>query len=299
MSKQKPQIVPKIEWARMPMNSPSTTLELGEVGENESGRFRGLAVRFNSPIETFPTRTMFRKGAFAKTISERGPRVKVLFGHNTSNIPIGVPTELMESNTGLEVAVSLNTSVDAINTANMLRHLKTLNKLSAAELSVGFDALNFEMFEDPDTREIFRVVTEARLWEISVVAFGADPTTEVKEAANMKVASGSSPQEGDGRPDLDEALDTIVTACNVSRETSAGPDETQEGRTLSDASLAKVRSAVKALQALIDIVESKAAKHKDKADKSKEKQSDDGMHEDLAIDAALAEIEIAEALAES
>ena len=44
------------------------------------------------------------------------------------------------------------------------------------------------MVEDPDTRETFRVVVEARLWEISVVSFGADPTTEVREVAAMRFA---------------------------------------------------------------------------------------------------------------
>ena len=155
--------------------------------EFESIRFRGLAVRFNSPIETFPTRTLFRKGAFAKTISENANRVKVLFGHNTQKVPIGVPTEMKETDVGLEIAASLNRTEDGQNVSAMLRHLKTLNKLSAAELSIGFDAINFEMFEDPDTREIFRVVTDARLWEISVVAFGADPTTEVREAASLRL----------------------------------------------------------------------------------------------------------------
>ena len=72
--------------------------------------------------------------------------------------------------------------------AAQLRHLKSLGKLDAAELSVGFDAVTFQMVEDPDTREIFRVVTEARLWEISVVAFGADPTTEIREVAAMRFA---------------------------------------------------------------------------------------------------------------
>ena len=72
-----------------------------------------------------------------------------------------------ETEVGLEIAASLNRTEDGQSVAAMLRHLKTLDKLSAAELSVGFDPINFEMFEDPDTREIFRVITEARLWEIS------------------------------------------------------------------------------------------------------------------------------------
>lgn len=63
-------------------------------GDFESARFSGLAVRFDSPIETHPIRTMFRRGAFKKTIAQNGPRIKILNAHDTATIPIGVPIEL-------------------------------------------------------------------------------------------------------------------------------------------------------------------------------------------------------------
>lgn len=310
---------PKIEYARIPIGSLES-LQLGDVGENESGRFRGLAVRFNSPVETFPERTLFREGAFARTISQRGGRVKILFGHDMRKVPIGIPTELKESKDGLIVAASLNKSVEASNVAEMLRHLKSKDKLEAAELSIGFDAINFEMFEDPETREIFRVVTEARLWEISVVAFGADPTTEVREAASMTtiqlspnatttVLDGNgntitfpkdtpTPSHADGgtsgRLDtegINEALDAILAAYVVDKDGNIKPDETQKKHLITDDELEKVRGALKALRALVRSID---AKSNDKA-KAKQDADDAAMRESLAVAAALAEIELAEA----
>lgn len=296
--------LPKIEYVRTPVGGLES-LQLGDVGENENGRFRGLAVRFNSPIETWPERTLFRKGAFNRTIETRGNRVKILFGHNTHKVPIGIPTELQESDEGLIVAASLNKSVEAVNTAEMLRHLKSMDKLDAAELSIGFDALKFEMFEDPETREMFRAVTEARLWEISVVAFGADPTTEVREAAEMKtdLKETPTPSHADGESgrldkEVNEALDAVLAAYVVDEKGNLEPSETQEGRVLSGANLTKVNNAIKALQALVDAVTAKSKSKKDDDNakaKAKQDADDAAMRERLALDAALAEADLAEA----
>jgi phage head maturation protease len=60
-------------------------------------------------------------------------------------------------------------------------------KLDTAELSVGFDAVSFVMEENPDMRELFLVVTEARLCKVFVVAFGADRSTEVSRSRQRAI----------------------------------------------------------------------------------------------------------------
>ena len=161
----------------------------------EAGRFRGLAVRFDTPIETVPLRTKIRRGAFERTIRERGRRIKILLEHNQSQIMIGVPIRLEETAEGLFVEASLNKSKAGLEAADMLRHLKSLDKLDAAELSIGFDPMRISFEKDDASEEEFRIVEEARLWEISLVNIGADQTTEITEAASLRQAQRELPAD--------------------------------------------------------------------------------------------------------
>ena len=151
----------------------------------EAGRFTGLASVFDSVVDTMPNRTRFRRGAFTKSIRDRGNRIKILSQHDQGTIWIGLPTRLQETEEGLLLEASLNNTQHGRDAAEALKHAVALGKLDAVELSIGFDALNFEMAEQEDG-EILREVTEARLWEVSLVNFGADRQTRVMEAANLK-----------------------------------------------------------------------------------------------------------------
>ena len=71
-----------------------------------------------------------------KTIAAHGPRVKILKSHDVSTIPIGVPITLREDLDGLFIAASLNTTTEAMSVAAQLRHLQSLGKLDAAELTL-------------------------------------------------------------------------------------------------------------------------------------------------------------------
>lgn len=151
----------------------------------ESGRFSGIASVFGSVVDTFPNRTKFRRGAFLKTINERGHRVKILSQHDDRSTWIGLPTKLQETKEGLYVEASLNKTSLGLDAAEALRHAASLGKLDCAEMSIGFDALNCDMVEDEEDKEVFREITEARLFEISLVNFGADTQTSIIEAANL------------------------------------------------------------------------------------------------------------------
>lgn len=163
-----------------------------ENSDLESGRFRGVASVFGSVVDTYPDPTVIEPGAFAKTISDRGQRVKILFQHDSYETWIGLPTLLEETDEGLLVEVSLNQTQRGQDVANALRHAKAVGKLNAVELSIGFDAMKWDMRED-ENGLTFRHLTEVRLWEISVVNFGADRQTVVTEAASVQSEGESSP----------------------------------------------------------------------------------------------------------
>jgi HK97 family phage prohead protease len=175
-----------------------TQFRLDPKSEFESGRFSGIASVFGSIVDTtarYGVRTRFREGAFLRTINNSGNRVKILAQHNDTGIWIGLPTKLQETKDGLFVEASLNKTSMGLDYSEAIRHAASLDKLDALEMSIGFDALNHEMIEDEEDEEVFREVTEARLWEISVVNFGADRQTKFLEAAALETRLAPSPFE--------------------------------------------------------------------------------------------------------
>lgn len=167
---------------------------LDPKSEFEAGRFSGIASVFGSIVDTYPNRTRFREGAFLKTINDRSSRVKILSQHDDRATWIGLPTKLQETKEGLYLEASLNKTSLGLDVAEAMKHAAALGKLDAVEFSIGFDALNCDMVEDEEDKEMFREVTEARLWEVSVVNFGADRQTR---AIDVEIAS---------RQDLERAL---------------------------------------------------------------------------------------------
>jgi HK97 family phage prohead protease len=165
---------------------PLETLQRLERHPGESIRIKGLASVFENPIGTSPLRTKIRRGAFDRTIRERGPRVKVLDSHDSGAPPIGIPVSMKEGPDGLEFVASLNKTQRALDWAQVLEHAKALGRVDAVEVSIGFDALGEVLEEDSDTGEMFRVVTELRLWEFSLVSMAADSMAKVSEAASLR-----------------------------------------------------------------------------------------------------------------
>lgn len=116
---------------------------------------------------------IIQKGAYAKTIQERGPkstqpRIKHLLDHSTAKV-IGVLQELEEDNYGLAYVSKLGTH--------------TLGKDAAAmyadgiitEHSVGFKTVNAKSDQDGTN-----IITEIMLWEgSSLQAWGANQYTPV------------------------------------------------------------------------------------------------------------------------
>ena len=94
--------------------------------------------------------------------------VKLLWQHNHEH-PIGVVEELRQDNHGLFVRARINCEVEKG------REAASLVKQGAIKgLSVGFNAIKHHY--DAHGK---RVITKAKLWEISVVTFPANPSAQI------------------------------------------------------------------------------------------------------------------------
>lgn len=207
----------------------------------ESGQFKGIASVFGSVVDTFPNRTVIEPGAFSKTIADRSRRIKILQQHDVNMIWIGLPTLLAESGEGLILEVSLNQSQGGRDVAAAMKHAAELGMIEAIELSIGFDVLNFDLRENEDG-EVLRHVTELRLWEVSVVNFGADRKTKVLEAANMHMDAEGFNQT------IDQLMLEVEQQGDALREQFLG-------KKISKKNLKRINEAILALIELRDLAE--------------------------------------------
>jgi HK97 family phage prohead protease len=147
----------------------AATLEVKASGDSEdsSGTLEGYASVFGN-VDSYGEVVV--KGAFKKTIKERIPKrmVKLMDSHQIfggSKAVIGVVEEAFEDEKGLKFKARFS-SVDTAQEVRTKIKEKILNALS-----FGFDVLKDEYHKEKKVRYL----KEIRLWEISVVAWGANP----------------------------------------------------------------------------------------------------------------------------
>ena len=165
-----------------------------EVRAGGDGRtVGGLVVPYNTPTEI---REMagsyietFRPGAFAKSISERGSKVKLLAEHSRGSLPIGKAVNFRETGAGLhgEFYVSRTQAGDEA--------LELVRDGALDSFSVGFEPLKDTW--SADRASVERV--EARLWETSLVGI---PAYE-----DALITSVRSDEEPELEPEVEEEQD--------------------------------------------------------------------------------------------
>jgi len=165
--------------------------------EGDKYLFEGYAVTWDS-VDSYES--TFKRGAFKKTIEERGGRIKVLWNHNTDE-PIGKIIEIAEDDKGLFVRGLLTKGVSKAEDV-----FKNLKAGVIDTLSFGFVPLQ--------SREIqnIRQITEVKLYEVSPVTFEANETakiTGVREAA-QKVIDDEAAQEKANEEKRDEDFNTTI-----------------------------------------------------------------------------------------
>lgn len=212
----------------------------------EEGTFTGTASVFGSIVNTwYPT--IILPGAFTKTIKESGARVKLLHQHDVCE-PIGKPTRLEESQIGLELDGKISQTTRGKDDLILMRDGVI------EEMSIGFDPIegkvehlplskcieqqlvkNPSQWKDMDEKEMIRVIREVRLWEVSLVTWGADPMTGIMAVHSLQQCEST----------LGFSLDEFSEAIQ----------EVHAGKVLSAKNKKLLSDAVSALQALIDAAE--------------------------------------------
>ena len=137
----------------------------------DDGLFAGYASVFDV-IDSH--KDVIIRGAFARTLTERGTDIKLLWQHRTDE-PIGVITKIREDSKGLYVEGKLLLEVKRAEEAHAL--LKT----GAIEgLSIGYTVREFDIDEQTGVR----ILKDIDLWEVSLVTFPANPSAQVTHVKN-------------------------------------------------------------------------------------------------------------------
>lgn len=106
-------------------------------------------------------------GAFTKTLSENGSRIKHLLNHNISQ-PIGVPQVLKEDNNGLYYESKIGSHALGVD------FLKMVDSGLITEHSIGFATIKQQQSKEKGAN----LITEVKLWEFSsLTAWGANENT--------------------------------------------------------------------------------------------------------------------------
>lgn len=157
-------------------NNFVTKLEIKEI--SEAGTFSGLASVYGI-IDT--DNDIVASGAFAKSLVTR-PDVKLLWQHDRTK-PIGIFTMVEERGNALYVEGKLAMGVEKADEAYILLKMGAISGLS-----IGFRCKDYSY--DTDTN--IRTITEAELYEISVVTF---PANEAAQIMNVKSIKEMPPKE--------------------------------------------------------------------------------------------------------
>lgn len=160
---------------------------------NEEGVFEGYASIFDAEDRG---RDIVARGAFKKTLAERGPRgIKLLWQHDPTE-PIGVIETLREDARGLFVKARLLLDVGRAREA-----LSLMREGALDGLSIGFRTQKSRR----DEAKGVRILLDVDLWEISLVTFPMQPAAKVSafKSGGIRTIRESRPRNRrlpDGHP---------------------------------------------------------------------------------------------------
>lgn len=177
---------PNLQWR---------TIDIRAKDDSTDAGFTGYASVFGN-VDAYGTAIV--KGAFKKTLQERGDKIPVLWQHDSYS-PIGKPIELKEDATGLYVNAAINENVTFGKEA-----MELLRQGVPLSLSIGFEIIKSRSYEEadddaldwsdapswassPDGREWVRVIEEVRLWEFSVVTFAANEQATIDDVRSADI----------------------------------------------------------------------------------------------------------------
>jgi len=157
----------------------------GVAGEEDAGTIEGYASVFGGAPDAYGD--VIAPGAFAESLAKHeaeGTSPLMLWGHNSSEPPIGNWTDFKEDRKGLWVRgdIDLDDPLGA-------RVHRALKRRSMKGLSIGYETKDFEA--DPK-RSGVRILKAVDLWEVSPVPFPAQVRASV-ETVKSYLKDGSLP----------------------------------------------------------------------------------------------------------
>jgi len=175
---------------------------------------------------------IIHRGAFAKTLAERGNKVKFLWQHNTAE-PLGRVLQLNEDERGLFFKAVIS------DTARGRDALALLRDGAISGMSIGYDPVRGGVdYSKDDAGHTLRNLREVRLWEVSLATM---PMNEAAGVTALKEDADAEP-EPEPEPAFDaeaaiaelkgriEALETKLAPADEAGRvaeplaTEAGPD---------------------------------------------------------------------------
>lgn len=214
----------------------------------ETGGFSGYASTFWR-VDSYGT--AMSPDAFTRTLADRGDRIPVLYQHNPA-ANIGVPELRIDAN-GLFVDATL---ID--DGADGTVALKRLRAGARFGLSFGFRTLQSRAASDTDPLDLaqildatslyegLRVLTEVKLYEVSLVTFPANEAatiSDVRSAAmnDALVAAIEAIRTNSLNDDQRGLIDAIVAARAASPDGLPAPREPELARRRVDLDIALAR----------------------------------------------------------
>lgn len=179
-------------------------LEAVEVRKSDGSptKIAGYAVRWgqlSSPIAGF-FKEKFERGAFTKTLAERGNDIYAAWNHDSSQILGRAPTtlKLEEDEVGLRYEITPPSWAD--------KHLETIERGDVRGSSFIFRAVK-QTWDETDPNMDIRTVSEADLFEVSPVTTPAYPTSSVgirsAEAVHEEYKQGKQARKDEPNADLE------------------------------------------------------------------------------------------------
>lgn len=167
------------------------TLEIKSL--SEEGELEGYGSTFGGKPDSYGD--VVQPGAFTKTLQEHKKAKTMpamLFGHKSSELPIGAWTEMEEDKKGLYVRGQLDMDDDLA-----VRIHSKAKKKQVSGLSIGYELVKFTI--DKDQPGIY-LLDEVKLFEVSVVTFPANPKASIDAVKSiaidmlaMKLKAGDPP----------------------------------------------------------------------------------------------------------
>lgn len=155
-----------------------------EIREQEDGTrtIEGYAVKWDKKSEVlgywYKFREQFRKGSFANSLQNDDQRA--LWSHDTSQVLGRTKNGTLRLS---EDDIGLRFELDLPNTTLGNDAYETIKRGDVDGVSFGFQKL-VEEWDETDPENIIRTITNAKLLEISPVAFPAYPDSEVSARNN-------------------------------------------------------------------------------------------------------------------